>query len=322
MQLPIIYIVTPCLNAEKTISKTIASIVEQKGAFNLRLHAQDGVSTDGTLHILSKWKQRLDRGYAQQFNKGVELSWESAPDSGLYDAIAKGVEYIAPSADAFMGWLNADDILQPSACAILASVSSLDEVDWITGQSLRVNLDGETTAYMPHGVWPQCLLASGACDGQMWHCLQQEGTFWRKALWDAVGGLNTGYRLAGDWDLWRRFAQHTEVVHAPQALAGFCQHNQQLSHRQWNGYCSEVAASVSLQKRRAAIRQALLSFKRTFKTASLVHENGRWRVVRTSSRATCKNFLILLFASSFFSGALLSYYRRFKDALRNWMHSP
>ena len=36
--------------------------------------------------------------------------------------------------------------------------------------------------------------------------LQQEGMFWRSSLWQAVGGAYGAMRLAGDFDLWRRFA--------------------------------------------------------------------------------------------------------------------
>lgn len=40
----------------------------------------------------------------------------------------------------------------------------------------------------------------------------QEGTFWRTRLWERAGGVDTSFRLAGDWDLWRRFAAFSEYI--------------------------------------------------------------------------------------------------------------
>jgi glycosyltransferase involved in cell wall biosynthesis len=306
----------PCKNAKETISRAIASIVEQKGLFSVRLHVQDGASTDGTVEIIKGWAEALSRGYALQFNAGVYFSWDSSSDNGMYDAISKGVRKLAPPAWAFMGWLNADDKLQPSACSFLASLEGVDAVDWVTGESLRIDLDGNTIAHMPHAVWPRVLLAVGVCDGRLWHCLQQEGTFWRKSLWDKAGGLNINFRLAGDWDLWRRFAMHAEVAHAPLPLAAFCQHDGQLSRRLWKNYCEEVDKTIPLAERRRSIKSILLDYKKVFSTAHIRQVNNFLFLQYCFKGVSIKNFIILTFASFESLGRFLIFFRCKKEVVK------
>lgn len=312
----VIYLVMPCKNAKSTINRSIASIVEQEGLFFIRLHVQDGLSNDGTVELIKEWDERLHDGYALQFNLGVYFSWESSSDKGMYDAILKGVSKVAPPALAFMGWLNADDELRPAACSFLDSLERMDAVDWVTGESLRIDLAGKTIAHIPHAVWPRALLAAGACDGRLWHCLQQEGTFWRKRLWDKAGGLDTSFHLAGDWDLWRRFANHAEIVHAPLPLAAFCQHEGQLSRRLWKNYCEEVDKTIALAERRRSIKSALLNYKQVFRTAHIRKEEGALTLQFQSKKLSLKNFIILNCASYKSLSCLLVCFRYMNEVVR------
>ena len=70
-------IITPVKNGEKTIEKTIKSIVLQNDPF-VEYIIVDGVSNDKTLDIIKKYEKNI--------NKLV-----SEPDKNLYDAINKGI---------------------------------------------------------------------------------------------------------------------------------------------------------------------------------------------------------------------------------------
>ena len=83
-----IFIVTPCFNASQTIDRTIASVLMQAGDFELCYHVQDGGSTDGTIDLLKVWEQRIVSGLFPCLCKGIRFSYASAPDAGMYDAIA------------------------------------------------------------------------------------------------------------------------------------------------------------------------------------------------------------------------------------------
>jgi len=58
--------------------------------------------------------------------------------------------------------------------------------------------------------------------------IQQESTFWRRSLWERVGGsLDTSYRVAADFDLWMRFNKHAELYAVDVPLAGYRTHDNQ-----------------------------------------------------------------------------------------------
>src|SRR5689334_17634158 len=79
-------IVTPCFNGARFIDETIMSVVAQAGPFSIRYHVQDGGSNDATLDKLARWRRRLD-GDFPVLCRGVEFSYASAADRGMYDAI-------------------------------------------------------------------------------------------------------------------------------------------------------------------------------------------------------------------------------------------
>ena len=70
------------------------------------------------------------------------------------------------------------------------------------------------------------------------------GTYWRPALWTKAGGLDANFRLAGDFDLWRRFAKHSELVVADTILGCFRVRAGQLTAN-LAPYQAEIDASLS-----------------------------------------------------------------------------
>ena len=79
--MPTFTIITVCYNSDKTISKTIESVLNQ--AFqNLEYLIIDGGSSDRTLDIIKK--------YELHFNERLKLV--SEPDNGIYDAMNKGIK--------------------------------------------------------------------------------------------------------------------------------------------------------------------------------------------------------------------------------------
>lgn len=124
--------------------------------------------------------------------------------------------------DAFMSWCNADDALWPGALASIARLGQdLPDVDWIMGWPSWFDDNERFVAIERNPRYPQAILAAGLADGIHWPFVQQESTFWRKRLWDKAGGLDVSMRLAGDWNLWIKFAKLTPLVHAHRQLGAF-----------------------------------------------------------------------------------------------------
>jgi hypothetical protein len=247
------YIVTPVRDAVRTIDATIWSIVSQIGDIDIYYHIQDGGSTDGTLDKIKLWASKIETS-SELLPARVHLTYTSEPDRGMYDAINKGFANMEIPPNAFMSWCNADDALWPGALDAVARLSNdLPDVDWIMGWSAWFDNFSRFTAIERSPRYPQAILASGLADGIHWPFVQQESTFWRKRLWDKVGALNSSLKLAGDWDLWIRFARLTPLTHVHRQLGAFyVQPGQQSSDM--NTYRSEMDRIVLQRDRRLEMR--------------------------------------------------------------------
>ncbi|MEO6610492.1 MAG: glycosyltransferase [Aestuariivirga sp.] len=205
-------LVTPSYNLGNLIEETIYSVAGQAGHFKIRYHVQDGGSTDETLEILKKWKRLLASPSFPKFCDEIIFSYAVGTDSGMYDAINRGFSSaLKGQGPCIMSWINADDVFYPGALSAVASFFSQEPAAELCGG--RIALTGEdgflSETYAPQGK-DRSEIAHGAYDGRNNGFIQQEGTFWRSELWEKVEGLNPTLRLAGDFDLWRRFSQHAE----------------------------------------------------------------------------------------------------------------
>ena len=205
-------IVIPTFQADGWLDETLNSIFSQAGRHAIRLHLQDGGSTDATLQIAERW-QALTAGVASPFAGRVEMTIDSERDNGLYDAVQRGFETLDPEPGEIMTWLNADDLLAPGALQSVAScLQELPQVSLCGGRVSMIDADGRVVRVNAPVALSQKLLAAGCYDGRKMPFVMQEGTFWRQELWARVGGLDPSFRLAGDWDLWRRMAAQAEFV--------------------------------------------------------------------------------------------------------------
>lgn len=253
-QIPSVYIVTPSLNAADTVDRTIQSVLSQQGDFFLRYHIQDGGSKDGTVEKLKDWKQRIDSGSFHPLCKRLSFSWVSDQDSGIYDAIIRGFELVPPDRDGSMAWINADDYLHNGAVAnVVKLFCQQKDAQWVGGTTDVHDSSGAKLGCYP-AVFPQKIICEGLCDRDHWQMIQQEGVFWRKNLWDKVGGLDRKLKFAGDWDLWRRFAQYVQLCMFPWPQGSFQQREGQMSS-QWNNYKDEMNSIVSESDRIDALRE-------------------------------------------------------------------
>jgi hypothetical protein len=223
-------IVTPVRNCSRFVDETVLSVISQAGPFSIRYHVQDGGSTDGTLDKLACWADRL-AGNFPILCDGITFSYASEPDRGMYDAISRGFA-VCRDGDA-MGWLNADDCLASDALAtVTAILTRFPEVDWLCGRTCLTDEMGKITRLDPAHRWPRAAIAAGLFDFRtqpFLTFLQQEGMFWRPSLWRRSGGLDTSFLLAGDFDLWRRFAQHSDLVTVDAVLGSHRCHSAQLT---------------------------------------------------------------------------------------------
>lgn len=221
---PRVSIVTPCLNAAEYLAEAIDSVLGQ-GYGNLEYVIVDGGSTDGTVDIIKKHTTHL-------------AHWESEPDRGHAHALNKG---FARTTGDIMGWLNADDVLHRGALRLLASVfTRFPEVHWLTAQQSHLDDRGAVVAVHPPRSWRRMAFLSGD-----YRWIQQESTYWRRSLWERVGGhVSEEYALASDFELWVRFFRHARLQTTSGLIGGFRFHESQRTSGQIEAYEAEAQKVV------------------------------------------------------------------------------
>ena len=91
-------IITICYNSERTIERTIKSVLAQTFR-DYEYIIVDGGSNDSTLDIVRRYEPLFEG----------RLNWKSEPDKGIYNAMNKGIER---SRGNIIGIVNSDDWLE------------------------------------------------------------------------------------------------------------------------------------------------------------------------------------------------------------------
>ncbi|WP_175426716.1 glycosyltransferase [Azospirillum brasilense] len=247
-------IVTPCLDSAAFIDDTVASVLSQSGDFEIVYHVQDGGSRDGTLERLEHWQACLENGNFPILCRGIRMTVDSRMDNGMYDALNRGFAQLGVDGDSLMGWINASDRLAPGALQTACDVTAaFPDIEWLTGRITRLNARGSLVHIEDCFAFPAKTLAAGLHDNRHLPFLQQEGSLWTGRLWHACGGLDTRLRIAGDFDLWRRFAGRGAPTVVNSVLGQFRHHDRQLGAG--DGYIRELDASFTdaMAAHRAAV---------------------------------------------------------------------
>jgi glycosyltransferase involved in cell wall biosynthesis len=207
-------IVTPVLNGMPWLPEAINSVARQReaAAFEVEHIVLDGGSTDGSREWL--------KGHAEL---GYRLWLE--PDDGQTAALRTGFD--RASGELF-GWLNSDDILEPGALEATHEVFvSEPDVVMVSGACLFIDTDSRIFGAMATPPVP-------TLDGLVQTRLNppQPSTFFRASAYVAAGGLDLGFNLAMDVDLWLKLVRQGRYVVLPdRVLARYRIHPQAKSER-------------------------------------------------------------------------------------------
>lgn len=216
----------------------LLSILSQEGDYSAHVHVQDG----GADERVSVETRQLFNSFQRA---GISLTHSIQRDSGPAEAIARGFSLIEAN---FLTWLGSDDFLMPGSLAAIKSFASQHpSFQWVTGIPNIVSASGISTATMgslgihrvPTG-YSSNALRYGMHSSPFNHgTIQQEGTFWSRELYETVGGIDTSFSFAFDFDLWTRFAEVAELVELVLPLAAFRKREGQVSSNK-QAYAEEV----------------------------------------------------------------------------------
>jgi glycosyltransferase involved in cell wall biosynthesis len=195
--LPSISLVTCSYQQARFLEATLQSVISQQYRA-LEYRVIDGNSTDGSVEILQRYQREL-------------TGWVSEPDAGQTDALIKG---FAQSSGEIMGWLCSDDLLLPGALhAVGRYFAAHPQVLAVYGDALWIDEHGGLLRPKKEIPFNRFIFLYDH------NYVPQPSMFWRRSLYDAVGGLNPRFNLAMDGDLWARFSEHGRIGHLDQYLS-------------------------------------------------------------------------------------------------------
>ena len=205
-QLPLVSVVTPAWNAAEFLEETIRSVLAQDYP-RIEYLVMDGGSTDGTLAILERYRDRL--------------RFVSAPDGGAADAINRG---FGQARGEILAWLGADDLYLPGAISTAVAALAEDpaagavygEGEWIGADGQRLGRYPTVAPYSAAAFRRECPICQPAC-------------FMRREAVEAVGGLDASLQSAFDYDLWIRLSRRYPFRALPQYLAQSRMHSRSIS---------------------------------------------------------------------------------------------
>lgn len=178
-----ISLVTPTLNCGRVLEAALRSVKCQD--VSPELIVVDGCSTDGTLAVVERWKNQISKLLIE-------------PDSGLYDALNKGIQLA--TADV-VGVLHADDILADShVLSDIADAFSDRSVDAVFGDLKVVGRQdpGRTIRLWRSGAYAPRALYNG------W--MPPHPTFFlRRECYEKYGLYRLDLGTAADYELMLRF---------------------------------------------------------------------------------------------------------------------
>jgi len=187
MDCPKISIITATYNNRHTIEDTLQSLLTQTYK-NIEYIVIDGVSSDGTLDILERYRTHINILVSEQ-------------DNGVYEALNKGL--VRATGD-IIGFLHADDnFYSPSTMETIVSSFSTNNIVAAYGDLLYVlrSEPQKIIRYWKSQAFDPSLLKKGWMPAH-------PTLFFKRRIIEEIGVFDTRYHIAADYEYMLRMLLH------------------------------------------------------------------------------------------------------------------
>lgn len=207
---PLVSVVVPAYNAERTIVRTVQSLLRQTHN-QLEVLVVDDGSRDRTGELVESLRDEDGRvALVRQENLGVA----AARNAG-----------IASTTGPFIAMLDADDVWFPTAAERLLEQLTAKGPDFGVAYAWSVFIDEEdrATGGFRAAAIEGDVLGTLACHNFLGNA---SCTLIRRECFDRVGGFDSGFQAHGkqgceDWDFYLRVAEHFRFCVVPELLVGY-----------------------------------------------------------------------------------------------------
>jgi len=194
-------IITATFNSEKTLERTIKSLLQQNFK-DFEFIIVDGSSSDNTLDIIKKYKPLFDENY-------ITYKWISEPDKGIYDAWNKGLKLAEGK---WVSFLGSDDFYLPNSLQIYYDkIKEMPSNIDLVHSNVKV-VDGKKTIKYITGSWSWNIF-------KHYMNIAHVGAFHNRKLFDKYGTFDESYKIAGDYELLLRPKNKLKTLHIDIVLA-------------------------------------------------------------------------------------------------------
>jgi glycosyltransferase involved in cell wall biosynthesis len=186
---PLISIITIVYNNAQYVRGAIESVILQNYEY-IEYIIIDGGSTDGTLEVINE--------YSNQISMII-----SEPDSGIYDALNKGLKV---STGDYVGFLHSDDFfIEKTLISDVVSLLQKSGAEFCFGNSILTNsITSKVVRYYQSGFFHPFLFRLGWMP-------PHPTCFYERKLHQEFGYYSTEYRIAGDFDFLTKVFMNRKV---------------------------------------------------------------------------------------------------------------
>ena len=183
-------IITINYNNAEGLKKTLASVAEQTYR-DIEHVIIDGGSTDGSVDVIKEYVAKVDR----QESRDKRVIWASEKDSGIYNAMNKGIQKTTGS---YIEVLNSGDLLAAPDVAerMITEIEKAEYPAILYGNMLK-SYDGNTIVNKD--------TCGGACATESFlyfynGTLNHDCAYIRRDLFDKYGLYNEEMKICSDWE--------------------------------------------------------------------------------------------------------------------------
>lgn len=183
-------IITVCFNIAGTIEDSIKSVLSQDYK-NIEYIVVDGGSTDGTLDIINRYRDKIAKVISE-------------PDNGIYDAMNKGLR---SSTGDILATLNGDDVYaEKTTVSQMTEFIQNNALDAAYGDLIYI--DRHDTGHVKRFWQPGRYKKGAFCHGWV---IPHPTFFCRKEIFEKYGYFNDDLQIAADFELMLRLIEKHRI---------------------------------------------------------------------------------------------------------------